>query len=93
MNEGRDNMDQKIDISTFLNEEGKITQLSQKRSKRIATLSYLAEKFEADRVYTEKEVNLICEQWHTFGDYFMLRRELVDNGLLMREPDGSKYWK
>ncbi len=86
-------MQQTIDISSFLDTEGKITQLSQKSKKRLATLSYLAEKFEIGRNYTEKEVNTICESWHTFGDYFILRRELVDNGLLLRELDGSRYWR
>ncbi len=87
------NLEYRIDISRFLDTSGKITQLSQKQSVRVATLCYLAEKFEGNRDYTEKEVNSICEEWHTFGDYFILRRELVDHGLLCREPDGSRYWK
>ncbi len=86
-------MEQKIEISRFLDDTGKITQLSQKKILRVATLSYLAEKFEGNHTYTEKEVNSICEEWHTFGDYFILRRELVDNGLLCREANGSRYWK
>ena len=86
------NMD-KIKIDKFLDDQGKISQLPQKQSIRVATLSYLAEKFESNRNYTEKEVNTICEDWHTFGDYFILRRELIDNGLLCREPNGSRYWK
>ncbi len=86
-------MESMIDISRFLNDRGEITQLSQKKNFRVATLSYLAKKFEAKRNYTEKEVNSICDEWHTFGDYFILRRELIDNGLLCREPNGSRYWK
>lgn len=86
-------MEKKIDIRRFLDDSGKIIQLSQKNIFRVATLSYLAEKFEADRNYTEKEVNAICEKWHTFNDFFILRRELIDNGLLCREDNGSRYWK
>ena len=86
-------MDLTIDISRFLDDTGKITQLSHKKNFRVATLSYLAEKFEANRNYTEKEVNSICDEWHTFGDYFILRRELIDNGLLCRKSNGSRYWK
>lgn len=86
-------MEQKIEISKFLDDSGKIKQLSQKKNLRVATLCYLAEKFEANRNYTEKEVNSICEEWHTFKDYFILRRELVDNGLLCRDAKGSRYWK
>ncbi|MBP2633823.1 MAG: hypothetical protein H6Q70_4451 [Firmicutes bacterium] len=86
-------MEQKIDITKFLDNSGKITQLSQKKKFRVATLYYLAEKFELNRNYTEKEVNATCDEWHTFGDYFVLRRELVDNGLLCRESNCSRYWK
>lgn len=80
-------------IAPFLNEEGKIAQLPQKQSKRLLVLTYLASKFEPCRDYSEKEVNALCDAWHTFGDYFLVRRELVDSGLLCREADGSRYWK
>lgn len=86
-------MEQKINIARFLDNHGKITQLSQKNKFRVATLRYLVEKFESNRDYTEKEVNEICNEWHTFGDYFLLRRELIDNGLLCRELNCSRYWK
>lgn len=86
-------MEQEIDIKRFLDDSGKIIQLPQKLKIRVAVLSYLAEKFEENRDYTEKEVNAICDDWHTFGDYFVLRRELVDFGLLFREATGSRYWK
>jgi len=86
-------LEQKINIARFLDNYGKITQLSQKNKFRVATLRYLVEKFESNRDYTEKEVNEICNEWHTFGDYFLLRRELIDNGLLSRELNCSRYWK
>lgn len=86
-------MEPKLDIKRFLDDSGKITQLSKKNELRFAILSYLAAKFEFERDYTEKEVNDICDEWHTFGDYFIIRRELVDNGLLCRELNGSRYWK
>lgn len=86
-------MEQNINITRFLDSDGKIKQLSQKKKFRVATLCYLAEKFESNRNYTEKEVNAICNEWHTFEDYFLLRRELVDNGLLCRELDCTRYWK
>ena len=86
-------MEKNINITRFLDNYGKITQLSQKKKIRVATLCYLAEKFESERNYNEKEVNAICNEWHTFGDYFLLRRELIDNGLLCREVNCSRYWK
>jgi hypothetical protein len=84
---------QNINIKRYLDEKGRITQLPKKKTVRAAVLEYLAEKFDTDLDYTEKEVNAICDTWHTFGDFFILRRELIDNGLLQREPNGSRYWK
>jgi len=86
-------MEKEINIQPFLDGEGKITQLPKKGKVRFAVLAYLAEKFEKDRDYTEREVNVVCNIWHTFGDYFLLRRELVDHGFLNRERDGSRYWR
>lgn len=84
---------EQIKIKQFLDSSGKITQLPQKQKAKRALLEYLVEKFEPGRTYSEREVNGICSQWHIFGDYFLLRRELVDHGLLCRERDGSLYWR
>ncbi|WP_313133899.1 DUF2087 domain-containing protein [Anaerocolumna sp.] len=86
-------MEHKINIKRFLDDSNRIIQLPKNNKTRFAVLEYLSEKFETNCTYTEKEVNNICNEWHTFGDYFVLRRELVDNGLLCREADGSRYWK
>lgn len=80
-------------LERFLDEEGKIKQLPAKKEARHIVLAYLAEKFETDRDYSEKEVNAVIDSWHTFGDYFLLRRELIDSGLMRRERDGSRYWR
>lgn len=92
-NDKNDKSGGKVDIDRFLNSEGRIVLLPRKQAPRLAVLAYLAEKFEVGRDYNEKEVNQICDQWHSFGDYFLLRRELVDYGLLRRERDGSRYWR
>lgn len=86
-------MDETVDISRMLDQSGKIDQFPKKKGARTAVLEYLADKFMMDRDYTEKEVNEVCENWHTFGDFFLLRRELIQHGLLCRLPDGSRYWR
>ena len=86
-------MEARVDIARFLDSEGKIVKLPKRRDVREAVLLYLAGKFEPDRIYTEREVNAVCEAWHTFEDYFLLRRELVHHGLLGRKRDGSRYWR
>ncbi len=80
-------------IEMFLDDEGKIKQLPGKMKRKQAILSYLVGKFSCGRDYTEKEVNAVIDNWHTFGDYFLLRRELIDGGYLCRTRDGSRYWK
>lgn len=80
------------EIKPFLDEEGRVKMLPSKTKKRWAVLRYLAGKFEGGREYTEKEINAICDEWHTFGDYFLVRRELVEAGFLGRLPNGSRYW-
>lgn len=81
-----------LKIKQFLDEDGRITQFPRKHSASLLVLDYLAQKFEPGRVYNEKEVNAICDHWHTFNDFFVLRRNLVDEGFLIREIDGSCYW-
>ena len=79
-------------IAVFLDSDGRIKQLPVPNRTKVPVLAYLAEKFDAGRDYTEKEVNAIIDTWHTFGDYFLMRRSLIDYAFLMRVPDGSRYW-
>ncbi len=80
-------------IERYLDEEGRLKQWPGKYTLKMLAYAYLADKFLYDKNYTEKEVNAILEKWHTFGDYFLLRRGLIETGYLKRVPDGSKYWK
>lgn len=51
----------------------------------------LARRFEPGREYSEKEVNALLQDGHTFADWALLRRVLFDWRFLDREPDGSRY--
>jgi len=84
-------MEMQKELRAFLNAEGRLTAWPAKRKKKLAALFFLAEKFEAGRTYTEKEVNALLNAWHTYGDPATLRRELYDNGFLDRARDGSAY--
>ncbi len=81
------------DIKNFIDDEGKIKVWPSKMAKKLAVLTYMAEKFEEGKEYKEREINNIIDQWHTFNDYFILRRGMVDYKLLKRTRDGSCYWK
>lgn len=81
------------DVKKFLDKDGKIKTWPAKMNSKLEVLKYLASKFECDINYKEKEVNDLIEKWHTFGDYFLLRRGMIENKLLLRTTDGSKYWR
>jgi hypothetical protein len=50
-------------------------------------------RFDAKRVYRERDVNAILKAANAFGDHVTLRRELVDHRLLSRTPDCAEYRK
>ena len=80
-------------LINFLDDRGRVVKWPAKKALKIEVVKYIAEKFEEDNIYTEKEVNAIIDQWHTYGDYFMLRRGMVEYKLLARTRNGSQYWK
>jgi len=82
-----------VNIERFLDEKGKIRIWPSKKEVKIEVLRYLSTKFEYDKFYSEKEVNVIIDEWHKFNDYFLLRRGMVDYKFLFRTKDGAKYWK
>lgn len=69
---------------------GPLKTLNMKEKSRLVVLGQIAGRFEAKRLYNEKEINSIlataCE------DYITLRRYLIDYGFLARKSDGSQYW-
>lgn len=82
-----------IDITRFLDEKLRVKSWPAKINFKKEILRYVSTKFEHDKFYTEKEVNEIINTWHTFGDYFLIRRGLVDYGFLTRTRDGARYWR
>ncbi|MBE9005014.1 DUF2087 domain-containing protein [Fortiea sp. LEGE XX443] len=84
-----------VEIQRYLDEQGRVKEWPSKRNKgkfQRLVLEYLATKFEVGIIYTEKQVNAILNDHHTFGDHALLRREMFEKGLINRERDGSAYW-
>lgn len=86
-------MDNINSIQRFLDDDGKINIWPSKKDVKIEILKYLSSNFEYGRFYSEKEVNAIINENHTFNDYFLLRRGMVDYKFLSRTKDGAKYWR
>lgn len=81
-------------LKRFLDKtQTKVAKWPSKNSIKILVLEFLSDKFKLNKYYTEKEINAIINNYHTFSDPDLLRRELYDKEFFDRELDGSKYWK
>lgn len=69
---------------------GPLTKFPLKQKEKLIVLREIIKHIESERVYTEKELNEILQV--IYGDYVMIRRYLIEYGLLDRKPDGSEYW-
>lgn len=69
---------------------GPLKTFDMKEKCRLVVLREIAERFEANRIYNEKEVNAILKT--AYDDYVTLRRYLIEYGFMDRKPDGSQYW-
>lgn len=69
--------------------EGEMTIIPSKEKKKIIILQHIVKRFEAGKIYTEKEVNDILKTVH--ADFVSLRRHLIEYGFMMRNDDGSEY--
>ena len=84
-------MEWNVILRNFLDANGKLTAFPAKRKMKVCCLFYLVQKFEAEKDYTEQEINNVLLDWHTFADPATLRRELYDYGFLDRSRDGKVY--
>lgn len=71
--------------------EGRLTRWPGKDSQRVLCLWALWAAIPAGRGFAEKEVNALLAARHHFGDHALLRREMVDRGLMWRRANGSLY--
>ena len=70
-------------------EYGKLKSIPSQRKKERIVLEVIADAFEYDRIYTEREVNIIIADF--FDDFCTIRRDMISANLLDR--DAGKYWR
>ena len=70
-------------------EYGKLKSIPAQRKKKRIVLEEIAKAFELERIYSEREVNIIIADFH--DDFCTLRRDMISEGLL--ERDNGQYWK
>lgn len=71
--------------------DGRLTKIPTQRKKRVVVLEFLANQFERERRYSEKEVNATISAYH--DDFCTLRRELIMAKLLDRASGSGTYWR
>lgn len=71
--------------------EGRLVRWPSKRSQQQLCLWVIWSKLPARRVLTDKEINLLLNESHLFGDHALLRRWLCDYGMVSRTRDGREY--
>jgi ArsR family transcriptional regulator len=75
-------------INAFF-EYGKLKSIPTQLKKERIVLEVIAEAFDFDRIYSEREVNIIIADFH--DDFCTLRRDMVGARLLGR--NGMEYWR
>ena len=78
-------------LRDFLDESDppRLREIPAQRKKRQVILRWLADQFEWERDYSEKEVNALLKRRHE--DTATLRRELIGERLMAR--DSGRYWR
>ena len=81
-------------LKGYMDDTGKFMQFPGKKQKKkqAMMLEYLAEQFTKNKTYSEREVNEILNQHHSFNDPATLRRLMFGSRLLDRTLDGRSYW-
>ena len=70
--------------------EGPLKTFSMKEKNKLAVLRQIVKRFKANRIYSEKEVNVILK--NVYEDFATIRRYLIEYGFMDRKPDCSQYW-
>lgn len=61
-----------------------------KEKKKLVILKCIANQFDPQKKYSEKQVNAILQP--IYDDFATIRRYLIEYGFMKRTPDCSEYW-
>ncbi|MCW2284120.1 hypothetical protein M2323_001733 [Rhodoblastus acidophilus] len=78
-------------VAGHFDEQGRLLRWPSRHSHRLLALWALWSRLPAGVVQSEAEINQIIRDNHCFGDHAVIRRALVDEGLLARTSDCREY--
>ena len=70
--------------------DGTLTKFPPKEKQRLVVLRAISKQLKKGDMYDEKELNEVLK--NIYEDYALIRRYLIEYGLLDRKSDGSQYW-
>ncbi|KAA5597281.1 DUF2087 domain-containing protein [Blastochloris sulfoviridis] len=78
-------------LARLFDDAGRLVRWPKKFNQQQTCLWVLWSRIPARRDFAEREINLLLLDQHAFGDYALLRRDMIDSGLMTRTPDGRVY--
>jgi hypothetical protein len=78
-------------LARYFDPSGRLVRWPSKYSHRLPCLWAIWAAVPSRRVFTEYDITRWLETRHLFGDPALLRRELCDQGLMVRTRDGREY--
>ena len=78
-------------LARLFDPEGQLLRWPGKRGMEASCLWVLWSRIPARQSFTEAQLNDLLNTLHRFGDHALLRRGLIDCGLMTRTPDGREY--
>ncbi len=78
-------------LAGYFDNEGRLTRWPGKHTHRALCMWAVWSAVPAREALDERGISRLLETRHCFGDAALLRRWLVDNGMVERTPDGREY--
>src|SRR5688572_538593 len=78
-------------VARHFGRDGRLLRWPARESQAVLCLWVLWSRIPAGATFTEREISELLDNWHEFGDHALLRRALVDYGLMRRTVDGRQY--
>lgn len=78
-------------VSGHFDAEGRLVRWPSRYGHQSLALWVLWSRLEAGTVYNEFEISVIIRNSHLFGDHALIRRAMIDVGLIVRTLDGREY--
>lgn len=78
-------------LTRYFDASGRLSRWPSKFSHREPCIWVMWSRLAPREVYTERQINEFLQANHAFGDHVLLRRQLIDLGLVTRTADGREY--